>query len=257
MRRQALTSDPTFLPHVEEYAKSEEAFRAAFKSAFEKLISLGCPAKCQVKEPYPVAADKRPALADKFVTADRCLRDYCMHGSLERAQLALQQGADPSAREVDSQRGALHKAAFWGHCPQPPHMRLPHPVHIQRSVHHSSSHCIACATGHDHIIPWLLSLKCDPNVADCYGDTPLHDAARFGHNNCVGQLVQGGASVHARNSKGQTPADVAVAYGKVVPSVLGAAGTPYKELVSKGLSLALGGAMCGLLGATLALSLAQ
>ena len=87
--------------------------------------------------------------------------------------------------------------------------------------------------------------------------TPLHDAARFGHNNCVGQLVQGGASVHARNRKGQTPADVAVAYGKVVPSVLGAAGTPYKELASKGISLALGGAMCGLLGATLALSLAQ
>ena len=45
------------------------------------------------------------------------------------------------------------------------------------------------------------------NSQDKYGDTPLSDAAYWGHNGTgvAAVLLQNGADVNARNSKGQTP----------------------------------------------------
>jgi len=187
----ALTTDRSFLSFVKAYAADETAFRAAFKAAFEKLLTLGCPAKCK-----PSAAANVPS---KTAFASAGLRSQCMHGSIERAKALLTEGADPHSVEIDSGRGALHKAAFWGH---------------------------------DHIIPWLLTLKVDPNAPDAYGDTALHDAARFGHSNCVSQLLEGGADAMLKNKKGQTPADVAAAYGKAIPAGLHATSS-WPALLSK------------------------
>ena len=64
--------------------------------------------------------------------ASKQAREHCMHGSLERAQACVAAGGDPHSLESNSGRTALHKAAFWGH---------------------------------DHIIPWLLSLGVNPNGA--------------------------------------------------------------------------------------------
>ena len=161
----AIKTDAIFSRHAKEFAGSQDAFFAAFKSAFEKLISLGCPKSCQ-----PAAAQAAPLSVKE--RASRELREHCMHGSLEHAQTQTELGGDPHSLEPNSGRTALHKAGFWGH---------------------------------DHIVPWLLGIcKVDPNVQDYSGDTALHDAARFGHAKVVEQLIKGGASSTIRNKLGQT-----------------------------------------------------
>lgn len=92
---------------------------------------------------------------------------------------------DPLAlSQVDhpSERSALHKAAFWGH---------------------------------KELVRWLShDLKLDPNAQDFYGDTAMHDAARFGHTSIVETLLAARASVCVRNNRGQTPLNIAEAHGK-------------------------------------------
>ena len=106
-----------------------------------------------------------------------------MHGSLEHAQTCLKRGAVPDAPRGQSPgRSALHKAAFWGH---------------------------------DHIVPWLLTLKVPVNAVDYNGDTALHDAARFGHDKCIDALLgAAGVDVSVVNKEGKTAHDVAVENGK-------------------------------------------
>ena len=83
---------------------------------------------------------------------------------------------------MPSARSALHKAAFWGH---------------------------------DHIVPWLLDdLNLDVDARDAEDDTPLHDAARFGHVAVVKALLARGASTGLKNAAGQTAKDVAAENGK-------------------------------------------
>jgi len=115
------------------------------------------------------------------------LREAAMHGSLDVVK-NLAPKADVHAVETASGRSALHKAAFWGH---------------------------------DGTIAFLAK-ECgaNVNVQDFNGDTPLHDAARFGgkdtpHELCVKQLVSFGADLSLKNKKGQTALEVAVEYGKV------------------------------------------
>ena len=67
----------------------------------------------------------------------------CSHGS------RFAPDADVHAKEPNSGRTALHKAAFWGH--------------------------------HALVAMLLAELRLCPNARDASGDTPLHDAARFGH----------------------------------------------------------------------------
>ncbi len=61
--------------------------------------------------------------------------------------------------------------------------------------------------------PLLLSQKLDANTQDRDGDTALHDAARFGHAECVDVLVAAGADKSIKNKKGETASDVAEANG--------------------------------------------
>lgn len=49
------------------------------------------------------------------------------------------------------------------------------------------------------------------NAKGLDNETPLHDAAMNGHTKLVKLLVEKGADVHAKNSKGKTPIDVAAA----------------------------------------------
>jgi catalase (peroxidase I) len=167
----AIKTDKDFAKHTKEFAKDQDAFFVAFKSAYERLLSLGCPASAQ---PGTAASKEK---VTKKEAASRELREHCMHGSLEHAQAQKAAGGDPKSVEANSGRTALHKAAFWGH---------------------------------DHIVPWLLGpCGVDPNVCDYAGDTALHDAARFGHSKVIELLVQGGASTSVLNHAGQTAGDVA------------------------------------------------
>ena len=182
----ALKTDKKFLPHVKEFAKDEASFNKAFKNAMEKLIALGCHASVQ---PGAAAA---AAVADETDRLSRELREHCMHGSLEHAQMCLKRGADPTRLEANSGRSALHNAAFWGH---------------------------------DHIVPWLLTLKVPVNAVDYNGDTALHDAARFGHDKCIDALLgAAGVDVSVVNKEGKTAHDVAVENGKKPRAGLSAGG---------------------------------
>lgn len=47
------------------------------------------------------------------------------------------------------------------------------------------------------------------------GDTPLHDAAQFGHQKCVEALLNApGINVSIKNNAGKTASDVAASYNQ-------------------------------------------
>lgn len=114
-------------------------------------------------------------------TISKEFREQAMHGSKDKIQ-QLAPSADVHEVEANTGRTALHKAAFWGH---------------------------------SHLMEILLK-ECtiNPSVLDSAGDTALHDAARFGHADVVKELLKGGADATITNKNGQTPADVAKAFGK-------------------------------------------
>jgi len=175
----AIKTDPVFSPIAAEYAADQEKFFTDFSSAYSRLMATGCPAHVQPDLPGSEAAAK-PAVAADATTE---FREHCMHGSSERAkECAAVAGCDVHALEANSGRSSLHKAVFWGHV---------------------------------HMMPYLLEeLKLNPNVADSAGDTPLHDAARFGHNILGQQLKAAGADGSVKNKEGKTPAEVATEYNK-------------------------------------------
>jgi ankyrin repeat protein len=170
----ALMTDEKFKPWVEKYANDEKLFFNHFAKVFAKLLSNGCPAVC-----IPPATDDNE-VGKTEPSASATFREHCMHGSLEHAIKALENGADPGALEANSGRTGLMKAAFWGH---------------------------------DHVVKYCLSdLKVSVDDQDVDGDTALHDAAKFGHMGVIKLLVDGGASTSIKNKKQQTPKDVATEY---------------------------------------------
>ena len=172
----ALTTDPIFAPVVTEYAENQQVFFDDFALAYGKLLQLGCPAGGS----SDAAAPGCPFMAKSSAAAD--FRDQAMHGSIEHCRTAVSSGADVHALEKNSGRNALHKVCFWNHI---------------------------------HMMSWMIEdLKIDVNCQDYAGDTPLHDAARFGHDNICTALLSGGANAEIKNKDGKTAADVAVDYGK-------------------------------------------
>ena len=99
----------------------------------------------------------------------------------ETALYALQQGADPKAREVDGTT-ALHYAA-----------------------HHGMAGLVAA----------LLKAKADPNARNDYGATPLAEAAEIGDAPVIGLLLKGGADIESRSPEGQTALMAVARAGKI------------------------------------------
>ena len=134
-------------------------------------------------------AECQPSYAPQVPAKERinaAFREACMHGSLGPVK-EFAKRADVHAVESGTGRSALHKAAYWGH---------------------------------DDTVEFLLKeLKVNVNVADKSGNTPLHDAARFGHLGVAKILVNSGASLSMKNKNGMTPIDLAKEYTKdaIVP----------------------------------------
>lgn len=170
----ALITDPKFRVFVELYAKDQDAFFADFADAFHKLVNLGVP---QPRCPFagaPPKAAQRAANSAHF-------REAAMHGSEDEVR-KLAPVCDVNEVEATSGRTALHKAAFWGHV---------------------------------GIINFLLGdCKLDVNARDVYGDTAVHDAARFGHTDTVAAMLKFAPNLTVTNDRGQTALDVAKEYGK-------------------------------------------
>lgn len=112
-------------------------------------------------------------------TANDHFRDYAMHGSIEKVEQYKAAGAEVNSTDV-SGRTALHYASFWSH---------------------------------NHVVKYLID-KCSANVnlQDSRGDSPLHDAARFGNADVVDSLLAAGADVSLTNKDGMTPLAVAEEY---------------------------------------------
>jgi len=140
----ALVDDAAMRGVVAEYAEDQELFFKDFALAYAKLLCLGCPEECN-----PLRAGAAPPGTVALSPAEQqaaLFREQAMHGSVYAAKKLLAPGQPPCdvhALEATSGRNALHKSCFWGHA---------------------------------DMTKFLLSgCKLRPDVADCYGDTPLHD----------------------------------------------------------------------------------
>jgi len=173
----ALINDDKFKVYVEQYAKDQDAFFRDFASAFAKLMSLGCPFSCDPTKVESKAPEESPK--DK---ASAEFRELAMHGSVGPAQKLVSSGlADPHQLEATSGRSALHKAAFWGHIKMAQYL--------------------------------VNEVKINLDVQDVYGDTALHDCAKFGHDAVVKLLVDAGAK-RLKNKAGMDPLAVAKHHNK-------------------------------------------
>jgi len=114
-------------------------------------------------------------------------RELAMHGSvLPAKQLASR--CDVNQVEVTSGRSALHKACFWGH---------------------------------NEMVQYLVNeCKLNVNVQDNYGDTALHDAAKFGHETVAKILLDAGANTTLKNKAGKEPLVVAEEHSKSAVATL-------------------------------------
>ena len=70
---------------------------------------------------------------------------------------------------------------------------------------------LACVSGDDDLARWLIKRGADVTSTDARGDTPAHLAAHRAPDNVVvtRRLTGAGASAHARNDAGETPASIA------------------------------------------------
>jgi catalase (peroxidase I) len=108
-------------------------------------------------------------------------RELAMHGSVLPCK-ALASRCDVHQVEATSGRSALHKAAFWGH------------IDMVRYLVHEC--------------------KLNLNLQDHYGDTPLHDAAKFGHEEVAKILLEAGANTSIKNNSGKDARAVAQEHNK-------------------------------------------
>jgi hypothetical protein len=172
----ALIQDEGFLKYVKLYAEDESLFYRDFAEAFGALLARGCPDHCQPGAPAPPAPGTTP---------DKNFRDLAMHGSVDRMKELMSQessSVDVNSTEQFSDRTAAHKAAFFGHA---------------------------------NVMEYLHSLGANLEMVDADGDTPLHDAARFGHLDVVQALLEkAGVDKSVRNKDGKLPVDLALANEK-------------------------------------------
>ena len=76
------------------------------------------------------------------------------------------------------------------------------PIHIHNMANNSDEH--------NQCLNLLLHKGCiDVNSADSYGNTPLINAAKYCHHDCLTSLLQAGADVNRTNNKGSTALNVA------------------------------------------------
>lgn len=108
-------------------------------------------------------------------------RELAMHGSVDSMKKIVKQ-VSVHELEKSSGRSALHKAAFFGH--------------------------------NDAVLFLVKECLLDANEQDYNGDTPLHDAARFGHLVCVRHLFEAGANPLIRNRDHKDCLETAREYGQ-------------------------------------------
>ena len=126
-------------------------------------------------------------------------REFSMHGSLERVK-RVAPSADMHAKEAGSGRTALHKAAFWGHedvtqyllgqCKLDVNVQVRLAPRVPKGVRARELLCAcACTPACARVCVCVHASLCAcvrvrgqrVKSQDFNGDTPLHDAVKFGH----------------------------------------------------------------------------
>ncbi len=112
-------------------------------------------------------------------------------------------------------RTALHEAAEGGDLANAKLTLKNHPDFISRkdnAMGDTPLH-LAARNGHEDIVQLLLTSKADVNAKDDWQQTPLHFAAAYGHMAVVELLLANGAEVNAKNADNKTPLQCAVKNG--------------------------------------------
>lgn len=163
-------------PHAARYVELYARDSKVFFRDFAKAYAKLLALGC------PASCDPfaRPAKLSDRQKASAEFRELAMHGSVLPAR-ALLGKCDPHELEATSGRSALHKAAFWGH------------------------------TDMCRFLTDEARLNVDGR--DNYGDTALHDAAKFGHEAVVDILLAAGADATVRNNSGMDALAIAIEHG--------------------------------------------
>ena len=125
----------------------------------------------------------------------------------------VSQGQDVNVKDVQGQT-ALHVACAKGK--QSSSLLLMHhkaKPNIQDNEGSTALH-LAAVNGHEDCLKALIyydqcATVIDANVANDFGDRPLHLAAKWGYYSICQLLLENGASAEVRNRKNLTPRDVA------------------------------------------------
>lgn len=73
---------------------------------------------------------------------------------------------------------------------------------------------LAARAGHDDAVKLLLEYGADSNAKDSWNGTPFHSACAEGHTQSVTAMLEKKADINALNNFAQTPLDLAVKHGK-------------------------------------------
>ena len=112
------------------------------------------------------------------------------HGHWQLCQFLIEQGADVNAALPDTRETPLH-AAF---------------SKSERScAERVAEVLLAAGADPDRATAPGVETGCFMRDARTRGETPLHRAAAFGTERAIGLLLEGGASVEARDAHGDTP----------------------------------------------------
>jgi ankyrin repeat protein len=167
------------------------------------------------------------------------------YGDINHVKLFLNYGADVNKQALHfDQKTALHLALSYNRCPitdylEKAQLLIDHDAEINKKIHLLLYHCMnlnnpipalklllennadinfpnnillhnALTKNSPELLHFLLERGAEPNVHfGYYKDTPLHIAVYSFNSLNIHHLLQHGANRHIKNSKGQTPLDVA------------------------------------------------
>ena len=128
-------------------------------------------------------------------------------GKIEEVKSKLTEGGKPNYFHLpEEQKTALHIAAENGHVEIIQclfdHGAVPN---ILVGSTKDSALLLAVQKNQYKCAELLISLGCDVNLSNCYGNTPLHEAAHLGFVELTALLLQHGADRKVANHKGSTP----------------------------------------------------
>jgi len=129
-------------------------------------------------------------------------------GHLEVVRYLVEQGANKNIQH--GEENSLSTAATNGHLEVVRYL-VEHGVD---TIKDDRAFEFACYNGHADIAEYLLDVRCiDIDLADHFGRTALHYAARDGHLDVAQVLFRYGATLDIQDNDGDTPADIATAAG--------------------------------------------